>query len=243
LKRPVQTNEVGRSAALLGGFLRVAEVFDLPLRLFEVGASAGLNLLWDRYRYESRSGGWGGKASPVRFANAFVDRSPPLGIKVRIADRRGCDQRPLNPGSKDDRLTLMSYVWPDQLERFERLRAALDVARVAPPTVDKANALEWLPRRLASPKRGVTTIVYHSIVLQYLSGEERRTFKSLIDEAGLRATNEAPLAWLRFEPSRTKVGGGRFVVRLTTWPGRIGRLIATAPPHGFPVTWLGDRRR
>lgn len=243
LDRPVQTNEVGRSVALLGGFIAIAQTFQFPLRLFEVGASAGLNLLWDRYRYESSYGDWGDERSPVRFEDAFAGGVPPLGVEVKVANRMGCDEHPLDPRSENDRLTLMSYVWPDQTQRFERLRAALEIARIARAKVDKAGALEWLTKHLTSLERGVATVVYHTIVLQYFSTRDRRLFRELMGEAGSRATDAAPFAWLRFEPSSITTGGGQFVVRLTTWPGRVGRAIATAPPHGFPVSWLGDRRR
>jgi hypothetical protein len=94
--RPVQTNEVGRCAALLGGFLEVARRTGLPLRLLEVGAAAGLILRWDHYSYEVGHEGWGDPASLVRISNVFRDVYPRLDVSTRIEERRGCDTSPID---------------------------------------------------------------------------------------------------------------------------------------------------
>src|SRR5215831_11405368 len=125
----VQTNEIGRSRALLPGFLEVARRTGLPLRLLEIGASAGLNLRWDHYRYEVGADGWGDPASPVRLAGAFTGPHPRFDGTCPVVERRGCDMAPLDPGSAEDRLTLRSYVWADQTERLRLLDAALTVAQ------------------------------------------------------------------------------------------------------------------
>jgi hypothetical protein len=127
LARPVQTNEVGRCAALLPGFFAVAEGTGLPLRLLEVGASAGLNLHWDRYRYEADGFAWGEPAAPVRI-DFRLEGAAPSTRAAEIAERRGCDLRPVDPSTEDGRLTLLSFVWADQIGRLDRLRAALTVA-------------------------------------------------------------------------------------------------------------------
>ena len=230
---PVQTNEVGRSAALLGGFLLVARETGLPLRLLELGASAGLNLRWDHYRYEAADAAWGDASSPVRLAGIFAKHVPPLDVSCHVATRAGCDRYPLDPGSDADRVTLISYVWPDQGERVALLRGALEVAGRVPAPVEAADAPAWLAAQLASPARRVATVVFHSIVMQYLEPESRRRVRSALEEAGARATAEAPLAWLRMEP-----GADQADVRLTLWPGGTKRLIAAAGFHGRPVKWL-----
>lgn len=97
--RPVQTNEVGRCAALLGGFLEVARRTSLPLRLLEVGAAAGLILRWDHYSYEVGHEGWGDPDSPVRVSNVFPDVYPRLDVSTKIEERRGCDTSPIDPGT------------------------------------------------------------------------------------------------------------------------------------------------
>src|SRR5215218_635619 len=233
LDRPVQTNEVGRCATLLPGFFAVAAATGLPLRLLEVGASAGLNLLWDRYRYETDGFAWGEPASPVR-VGFRLEGGAPSAVPVEIADRRGCDPRPVDPASEEGRLTLLSFVWADQAERLRRLRAALAPAADLPVAVDRAGAAEWVAERLAAPADGVATVVFHSIVMQYLPEGERREFERRILAAGEGATKEAPLAWLRMEPA-----GERAEVRLTIWPGGEDRLLARVGYHGDPVQLLG----
>jgi hypothetical protein len=235
LNRPVQTNEVGRAAALLGGFLRVAETTGLPLRLLEVGASAGLNLRWDRYRYETSNARWGDPASPVCLASAFADRHPRFDVPVRVAERRGCDIAPLDPRSAEDRLTLRSYVWPDQRERYRLLDAALAVAQGVPAPVEPSDAAPWLAAHLAEARPGVATVVFHSIVWPYLDETERAQVPAVLAAAGGRATADAPLAWLRMEP-----GGEQAEVRLARWPGGEGRLLATSGFHGRDIHWLAE---
>ena len=231
--RPCQTNEVGRSAALFGGFLLVAREAALPLRLLELGASAGLNLRWDHYRYEQGDAGWGDRASPVRLVDVFPDGFPPGGRRCRVVERAGCDPLPLDPCSAEGQITLLSYLWADQRERIALLRGALEVARRVPAAVDASGAPAWLAARLAAPAPGVASVVFHSIVMQYLSAADRRRVASVLAEAGGRATGRAPLAWLRMEP-----GGEQAEVRLTLWPGGSERLIASAGFHGRPVRWL-----
>jgi hypothetical protein len=230
----VQTNEVGRSASLLGGFLEVARA-GLPLHVLEVGASAGLNLLFDRYRYEAGEDAFGPADSPLRFVEPWVSRAPDLATPVEVAARRGCDAAPIDPSSPEGRLRLRSFVWPDQLDRLARLDAALSVVdRVGAPVVDRAGAAAWASAQLADPAPGVATVLTHSIVLQYLDPLERATLVAAIESAGARADDRAPLAWLRLEP-----GGDQAELRLTTWPGGHTRVLATSAYHGPPVLWRG----
>jgi hypothetical protein len=114
VKRPVQTNEVGRSGALIGGFLLVAERFGLPLRILELGASAGLNLRWDHFQYEARGERWGPVDSPVRLCDFDTPPVPPFEVDAMVAARRGCDRNPLDPTSPEDQITLLSFVWCDK---------------------------------------------------------------------------------------------------------------------------------
>lgn len=115
---PVQTNEVSRCAALLGGFLTVSQHTGLSLRLLEMGASAGLLLRWDHYRYDEGNEGWGDPASPVHISDAFAGAWPSFINIVRVAERRGCDNFPIDPTTEEGKLTLQSYVWPDQVKHF-----------------------------------------------------------------------------------------------------------------------------
>lgn len=229
--RPCQTNEVGRSAALLGGFLLLARTTGLPLRLLELGASAGLNLRWDAYHYAGAGVAWGPATSPVRLEDAF-SRPPPLRGRVRIEERAGCDLEPIDPASEAGAATLRGFVWPDHPERLRALEAALAVARQLPVELERADAAGWLRDRLAKPRRGAVTVVFHSVLMQYVPEPARRGIKAQIERAARFASAEAPLAWLRLEP-----GPDRFEVRLTTWPGGADLLLAGCGPHGQAVEW------
>lgn len=232
LDRPVQTNEVSRCPDR-----------GLPARRFGDGPPApgarggrqrGLNLGWDRYRYEARHATWGDPLSPVRFVDAFADEvSPPLELAAHVAERRGCDASPLDPRSAEDRLTLESFVWPDQMRRMELLRSALEVAQGTNIAVERAGAPEWIEARLCEPAAGMVTVVFHSFVMQYLDRAGRDRFEAVLREAGARATEAAPLAWLRME-----WGAGEGHVHLTRWPGGHTELIATAHNQGSAVRWL-----
>lgn len=233
LNRPVQTNEVARSGPLAAGFLQVARETGLPLRLLEVGASAGLNLRFDRYRYETERGSWGPRDSGVRLTDFWQDGQPPYDQELSVVERRGCDPDPVDPTTDEGQLTLLSYVWPDQHERVANLRAALDIARDVPAIVDKADGRTWVERELAELPDAAATVVFHSIVMPYLSQEERDRFVASVAAAGERATPESPLAWLRME-----YGGDECELRLTSWPGGEERVLATCGFHGRKVVWL-----
>jgi hypothetical protein len=234
LGQPVQTNEVGRAAALLGGFTTVAERTGLGLRILEIGASAGLNLRWDRFRYEAGHWAFGDSASPARIPCEYEGGPPPLPANVWVMDRAGCDSSPIDATSDDGALTLESFIWPEQVERLELLRAAIEVARRTPVTLDQASAPDWLDAQLARERGGSATVVFHSIMWGYMTDDDRAHITRTMSEAGERATPSEPLAWLRMEP-----GADQADVTLTTWPGFDERVIAHAGYHGRPVRWLG----
>ncbi|HKV92135.1 MAG TPA: DUF2332 domain-containing protein [Candidatus Angelobacter sp.] len=231
---PVQTNEVSRCAALLGGFLAVSQRTGLPLRLLEIGASAGLLLRWDHYRYDEGDEGWGDHSSPVRISGAFAGAWPGFNHAVRIAERRGCDNFPIDPATEEGKFTLQAYVWPDQMKRFHQLSAAIDVARCIPAQVDKANAADWIEMMLKVESKDVATVVYHSIVWQYLLPNERLRIQRAIESAARSARPDRPLAWLRFEPAEHNAE-----VRLQCWPGGDDQVLAQSGFHGMQVKWLG----
>ena len=212
-----QTNEVGRSAALLGGFLEVARRSSLPLRILEVGASAGLNLRWDRYRYESAHGGWGDPRSPVTFAHSY-EVAPPMTQEVEVVERKGCDLYPVDPTALEGALTLRSAIWADQLGRLALLDGAIEVARQLPVEVVQADALSFLQRELARPAKGVATVVFHSVFMQYVPPDDRRRLRELIAGAGVYH--------LGMEPAEST-----FEIRLD------GELLGTSGPHGSHVRW------
>jgi hypothetical protein len=230
---PVQTNEVGRCNGLLFGFLTVAAETGMPMRLLEVGASAGLNLRWDRFGYRADGFSWGRADSPLRLEFELEGTAPALPASVEIAERRGCDANPVDASTPEGRLTLLSYVWPDQPERIARMRAALTVAEEVPVAIERETASAWTERMLADPTPGRATVLYHSIVSQYLSDEERAAFFGHIRAAGERAGTDAPLAWLRMEPADDRAD-----LELTLWPGGETRRLARVGYHGSPVELL-----
>jgi hypothetical protein len=235
LGRGLQTNEVGRCAALLLGFLAVASETGLPLRVLELGASAGLNLRWDRYRYEGGAGGeaWGDPQSPLRFRGIYVEPLPHIDVAAEVVERAGCDRDPIDATSADGALTLRSFVWADQLDRLVALDAALALAPSVPVSVEQADAGDWVESQLADRHAGVATIVYHSIVWQYLSADRRARVQHAIERAGSKATDDAPVAWLRMEPGRDPTKSAE--VRVIRWPGRLERVVARTGYHGRPV--------
>jgi hypothetical protein len=236
----VQTNEVARSVALVGGLLTIAARTGLPASLHEVGASAGLNLRAESYWYEQHGRGWGDPASPVRFVDRFADGSPPFDAPLVISTRRGCDRDPIDANTEDGRLTLLSYVWPGMHSRFEMLRAALDVAPTVPVELERADAAAWVERELQQTRTGVVTVVWHSIVWQYLDDASRARIVAALEDAGSRTTIDAPLAWLRLEPWGEGLADPRLLLRL--WPGGDDELLARAGFHQQPVTWVASAR-
>jgi hypothetical protein len=238
LDRPVQTNEPGRSAVLLGGLLHVAARTRMPLRLLEIGASAGLNLSVDRYAYEVASGVvLGDPTSSLRLVRPWQGAYPPYRTALEVVERSGCDPDPLDPRSTADRTTLTSYVWADQTDRLERLRGAFAVAAAHPWTVRRETASALLARELAEPRPGVATVVWQSVVRQYLDPAERERVAALLGQAGAQARRGAPLAHLSMEPHKDADGVHRFTVSLTTWPGGTTRVLAGCQGHGPPVVW------
>lgn len=237
MDQPPQTNEVGRASALIGGLLHVVAWTPGPLRLFELGASAGLNLRADQFRIALDGGQSVGPASsPVVLDDPWRGPMPPLSGALDVVERAGCDVSPLDPTTEEGRLRLTSYVWPDQLARLARLRGALDLAAQVPAAVHRMPALEFVRRVQLVP--GTTTVLWHSVVWQYLSPDERTDVERAMDDLAAGAGERGRLAHLRLEPQRRMPGAEReFLVRLRTWPGGLDRILGVAHPHGIPTTW------
>ena len=233
LESPPQTNEVARCAVLLGGFLDIARQTGRPLALLEIGASAGLNLHWDGYAYAIGQASWGPATAPLRLEPEWRGPLPALG-SIEVQARQGCDRRPIDPGDAQDRLRLRAYVWADQEARLARLDAALDHVARHGTRVEQADAADWVEARLALRPVGLTTVLFHSIVWQYLPPATQRRIVAALERAGRMARGDTPLAWLRMEPGP---GGGHAELRLTTWPCAREQLLADADFHGRWVSW------
>lgn len=237
LGRAPQTNEVGRSAALIGGLLHLAAGDRRPLRLVEIGASAGLNLRADRFRVELADGRCVGPgSSAVVLREPWRGPVPPLQDTLMVVERLGCDVAPVDPTTTEGRLRLTSYVWPDQPERLARLRGALAVAAEVPATVEASGAADFLGR--LTLRDGTTTVVWHSVMWQYLEPGERAHAEEMLAGLGSQASDAAGFARLSLEPRRRTPGAEHeFLVTLQSWPCGEERLLGTAHPHGVPTTW------
>ena len=238
LQRQVQTNEVGRAAALAAGFSTIADRTGLPLRTLELGASAGLLSHWDRFAIDTGGSHTGDVGSGLRFGPEWFERpAPHLHDGVTVVERASVDLSPIDVTTGDGRLTMLSFVWPDQVERFDRLDRAIEVARSSPLRVECADAGDWLGARLTSgPPAGVATVVFHAIVWQYLSPSTRDAVRAALESAGARAAGDRTVHWLRMEPATRKHAD----LRLTSWSGGAAReeVLAHVGYHGSGVRWL-----
>jgi hypothetical protein len=230
-----QTNEVRRSACLLPGFIALAEATGLPLRLFEIGASAGLNQLWDRFAYDYGPGrAWGDPASAVRLEAEWRGPWSPLESPVTVISRAACDRKPVDIRDPVARRRLKAYVWADQFDRLAWLEAAIAAALANDTRVDAEDAVTWTLNR-AGPTSGAVNVVFHSIFWQYMPVESQDALARVIADLGAKATLDAPFAWLRMEPPPENLA--TVELRLTLWPGGEDRLLAHVHPHGAWVAW------
>jgi len=233
-----QTNEVGRAAALLGGLLRTVQRWPLPVRLFEIGASAGLNLRADRFRCtDDRGRAWGDPNSPVVLEGAWEGAPVPLDRSVSILGRGGCDLHPVDVATEDGRLTLTSYVWPDMAARHARLAGAVAIARREPVGLAHTDAATYVDGLALEERR--TTVVWHSVMWQYLPRADQERITTRLADLGATATDDAPLVHLFAEPTRrTPEDEHRFWVCVEAWPGGGTReFLGQMAPHGVPVVW------
>jgi hypothetical protein len=237
LLSPPQTNEIGRSAALTGGLLRIGETTRLPVRLMEIGSSGGLNLNADRFAYtDGDSVLQGPEDSPVRLEDCWRGRPVVPWPDLSLVERLGSDVAPVDVSTTEGRLTLTSYVWPDQRQRLERLRNAFAVAQRHPVTVRRADALSFV--RDIELREGTTTVLWHSVMWQYLSVPDQEAVTARVEALGAAASEQSPFAHLAAEPARRTPGGvHEFLVLLRLWPGGDRRVIGTTVGHGLPTTW------
>ena len=231
-----QTNEVGRSAALLAGlFDLVAASGVRRIRLLELGASAGLNLLLDQYTFRGHSWHFGPSDSKVQFADAIA--GPVRPEPFEISARAGCDLNPVDATTADGRLLLTSFVWPFDLDRHKRLAAALAIDATHPVRVDKAPASEWLARALAVAELEMLTVVWHSITQMYWPAEELAAVETIL--ASCRGQRWVGEVGLEFDLAGPQVAEPELRTRLWS-PDTVSaprqRLIGTAHDHGIPVT-------
>ncbi|MFY9737757.1 MAG: DUF2332 domain-containing protein [Candidatus Cybelea sp.] len=229
----VQTNEPARSMPILAACLWIAAQFNLPVRLFEIAASAGLNLRFDRYRYEEPDWCWGDPDSALVLRNDTEKGRPKhLHADLKVAERRGCDLSPIDLNSKSDRLRLQSFVWPDQADRLERLRAAIQDAANFAVTIDAEGFSTWL-RREARCREGYVTVIVQTLLEEHLSTKERTELNEALAACATSASPRAPLARIRMEFDE-----GSYSTEVTTWSGpRSGTTICASDGHAQRIIW------
>jgi hypothetical protein len=234
--RRTQTNEVGRCAVLLPALPSG------PLALIEVGASAGLCLLLDRFHYDFRSTTVGDASSPVRLRCTVAGPMPLPSAMPDVRWRRGLDTKPIDVHDDDAVRWLLACVWADHHERRRRLEAAIGLAREGPPRVTTGDLVDDLADVLDEAPRDAQLVVFHSAVLSYVSPDRRQAFADVLAHASkcrevVWISNEAPGVMtaaaprgddLRFLLGRTHFSDGR----------RRDALLAVAHPHGAEMTWL-----
>lgn len=236
LARRTQTNEPARCATLLPALAALPQ----PLALLEVGASAGLTLLPDRYGYD-----FAGHRIDPPTPDAPILRCQPQGFVPLPASlphvvwRAGIDLNPLDVTDEDDVAWLRCLIWPGQAEREERLGAAVTVARRDPPRLVRGDLIDQLPALAAEAPQGATLVVFHSAVLAYIEESRRREFAAAVRQLdGVWLSNEAPDVLpgvsTRLPPTTRPspfvlVRGGDTALALTD-------------PHGSWVDWLSHQR-
>jgi len=248
--RSTQTNEIGRCSVMRPAWAQVAEEVQSPLGLIELGASAGLNLLLDRWAYSySPDGPRYGDASREVLVEAQSRGAPvpPLG-PLQLASRIGIDLHPIDVHDDEAVQWLLACVWPEQLSRFQRLKAAIDVARTQQPQVIAGDIVESLPATAADVPADQHLAVQNSWVLNYLPAHARQRLTEELSDIG----TARDLSWLSVEnPESTPdldypprpdgveepADSGATVAVLTTWRSgrRTVRRLADCHPHG---TWL-----
>lgn len=230
LDGPPQTNEPGRSGALMVGLLEIARRHGPKIDVLEIGSSAGLNLLIDRYAFDLGGVKIGPAGAPVTIVPEWRG-APPVPAAIEIVSVRGCDIRPLDATDPAVEARLAAYVWAETPLRAERLRQAIAMQRAKPVDLVEADAADWVEARLAEPQQsGVTRVLMHSVVWQYLPEASATRIRAAMKAAGARATTDRPLGWVMMEPDRALA---QQVIRVKSWPGDDQwQLVATAHAHG-----------
>lgn len=237
LDSPPQTNEAGRSASIMAALLWLSEKLGPKFEMNEIGASAGVNTMMERYFYDLGGVQVGPGDSPMRIVPEWRG-SPPPSAHVEIAAIRGSDIAPVDLSDPEQALRLKAYVWPEATERMGRIDAAISLSAESPPDLAAMDAALFVEQMLARPQEaGVTRLLYHSVMWQYLPPVTQERITDAMESAGASATPERPLAWIRLETNRATF---RHELQVRYWPGG-GEWVqlAEAHPHGAWVEWYG----
>lgn len=245
--RLVQTNEVRRCACLLPAFALAQRLGGgRPLALIEIGASAGLNLLWDRYAFDyGAAGRVGDPASPVRLTcEVRGPHVPPIPRALpQVAWRLGIDLHPVDVRDAEAMAWLRALIWPEHLERAATLEGAVAIAREAPPRILAGDALELLPAALAEAPADALVCVYHSFTTNQFTPAGRHRWRELLAEAGARRE----LCHLSIEYHRGRqrptLDFGRYgpgvAAPVAAAEAEAEAVLAACQPHGAWMEWQG----
>ncbi len=230
----VQTNEVSRSWGLLPAFLLFASETGRLLDLIELGPSAGLNLVWERYRYRYDGASWGPEDARLELEGEVRRAFPPelLDIRPEVRRRRGIDLDPIDVTTEQGARLLECFVWADQIERLERLRQAIETLRDDPPELIAGDYVELLPDLLEQRDEAAITVVFQTASLGYVAEERRAELYGEIETAG----RHGALAFLTstFDPDVENC----WPLELTVWPGGQTRRLAFLDFHGAWLEWI-----
>lgn len=236
LDGPPQTNEAGRSANFIAAMLWLADQ-GLPPRFqcFEIGSSAGINLMLARYRYDLAGVTVGPEPGAMRFTPVWQGNAPPE-HRIEIVSTRGCDVAPVDLADPAQALRLKAYIWPEHTVRFERMEAAIREVMRDPPNMVRKNGADFVEAELARPQlAGTTRMLMHSIVWQYVPDDQQQRISAAMEAAGARASSDRPLAWVSVEANRNT---HRHELKVRYWPGEDEpHLLALAHPHGASIDW------
>ncbi|MFM6951162.1 MAG: DUF2332 domain-containing protein, partial [Novosphingobium sp.] len=203
LDGPPQTNEAGRSCNFIAAMLWLAAQ-GLPPRFqcLEIGSSAGINLMLDRYHYDLAGEQVGPEPGAMQFKPEWQGNPPP-DQAIEIVSTIGCDVAPVDLTDPAQALRLKAYIWPEHTVRFERMAAAIAEAGKAAPDLVQMNAADFIEAELAKPQdAGTTRVLMHSIVWQYVPEDQQKRVTAAMEAAGAKATAERPLAWISLEANR-----------------------------------------
>ncbi len=237
LDGPPQTNEAGRSAGVMAALLWLSGRLGLNFEMNEIGASAGINTMMDRYHYDLGGVEAGPDESPMRIAPEWRGPPPPK-AEVAITALRGCDVAPIDITDPEQSLRLKAYIWADATERMVRMDAAIALANARKPDLVQMDAGQFVAEMLARPQApGVTRVLFHTVMWQYLPQQTRAEIITAMEAAGAQATPDRPLAWVSVETNRQTF---RHEIKLRYWPGGDTQVqLGEAHPHGAWVEWQG----
>jgi len=234
---PPQTNESGRSANFMAGLLWLSDKVGPRFELLELGASAGVNTMMGRYHYQLGGVSAGPEDSPMQIQPEWRGPNPP-DAPVEIVSARACDQNPIDLTDDAIAKRLKGYIWPEMPARFVRMEAAIALAKQEAPHLVKADAADWVEEQLQQPQEeGVTRVLMHSIVWQYLPPATKARIEAAMAAAGAQATTAKPLAWISSETNRATF---RHDLNIRYWPdGEEAAHLGHAHAHGAWVEWYG----